>query len=210
MLRQSIRKVLQKLRTRWQTLAVIDVAFVLFSAQELFLLMSAVVIFEVLGLPGIVLNVVSLILALAFDRSMGKILVRVLRRHFALFVYMIFQISFFGVIGIVGLGLKNVPAKTIYGSLGLGLWASLVCFFQSYRAFEALQETHKLGLDVKKLNETFMRLPAQIRAQNDVLQGYSVALYVIPTLFSSHEYLFTVIAIGSIIQKLLDLSLIHI
>lgn len=190
----------------WQTIGVFDLAFFLLSAQELFLLISAVVIFEVLGLPGILLNIVGLALALVFDRSFGKILVRAFRRHFALLVYLIFQISFSGLIGIVGLGLSNVPTQAIYVSLGLGMWASLVCFLQSYHAFSALQETYKLGLDVKKLNETFMQLPDQIRAQNDVSQGYSAAVYVIPILFSSHEYLFTVMAIGSIIQKLLDIA----
>ena len=205
-MQQGLRKVLQKLRMRWQTVTVFDIAFVLLSAQLLFLLASATVIFEILGLLGILLNVVSLGLALLFDRSLGKIMARVLRRHFALFVYLIFQVSFFGSVGIVGLGLKNVPAQTIYSSLGLGQWVSLVCFFQSYRVFTAMQETYKLGLGAEKLNEIFMQLPVQIRSQNDVLQGYGVALYVIPTLFSSHEYLFTVIAIGSIIQKLLDIA----
>lgn len=206
MLRQSISRVSQKLRMRWQTLTFFDLDFLLLGAQQLFIMMNAFVIFEILGLPGILLNVVSLGLALTFYRLFGKILARVLRRHLSLIIYLIFQMSLFGLIGVMGLGLENAPPQSIYFSLGLGQCISLFCFLQSYSLFTALQETYKLGFNLEKLNETFMQIPTQIREKDDVLQGYATAFYVVQILFSSREYTSTVITIGSIIQKLLDVA----
>lgn len=203
-IRQNFSKFWRKLRTRWLTLGFFDLTFVLFSAQELFALMYAIVVFETFGLFGVLLILVALLSALAFDRLLGRTLARMLRKHLALFFYLVFQISLFGLIGTIHLGLANVPAQTIYASLGFGLWASIACSLQSYHTVVSFQKMQQLGLDYIGLNETFLQLPDSFQTNDDVVQGYGTALYVIPLLFSSHEYLFAVITIGNIIQNLLN------
>lgn len=200
----SIENFMRKLRNFWLNLGYFDFAFLLAAAQGLFTLMCALVIFEILGFYGILLDLFSLLAAVVFDRLLGKILVRMLRKHLALVLYLIFQISLFGLIGTVGLGLAKGQTQVIYLSFGLGLWASIVCSLQSYRTLELFQGMVRLGLDFSKVNEIFMQLPDSFRADRSVFEAYSAALGVIPVLYSSNEYLATVITAGNIFQGLLD------
>ena len=68
----------------------------------------------------------------------------------------------------------------------------------------SLQEAYRLGLDLEKLEKAFVQLPDGFRKNQHVLEGYRTAVYVVPLLYSSHEYLFTTITIGNIIQNLLE------
>lgn len=163
---------IQGIRKRMLTLGHFDLAFLLFSAQELFALMCALIIFELLGLFGILLDTITLLVAIVFDRLFGRILGKVLRKNLALVFYLIFQISIFGLIGIVGIGLARTPIQTMYGSLGFGLWASIVCSLQSYHILMSLQEAYRLGLDLEKLEKAFVQLPDMFRKNQHVLEGY--------------------------------------
>jgi hypothetical protein len=200
---KNLDKILQKLRRRWLSLGYFDLAFFLFSAQELFVLICVIVVFETFGISGILVIILSLGTAIAFDRVLGKILTKVLRRQTAFFFYLFFQISLFGLISTAGLGLANVPKQTLYGSLGFGLWASIAGSLQSYHALISFQEMYRLGLAFEKLNEIFLRLPSSFRTNRAVAEGYYTALNVIPLLYSSHEYLFTIITVGNVVQNLL-------